>query len=79
MKVQSYPLQMIEIPECPFDKIGIDLVTEGETSNSGNKHILTIINFLTEWLGAFPILDKLADTIVSTFINHYLPVHMYSR
>ena len=24
----------------------------------------------------FPILDKSADTIVSTFINQYLPVHM---
>ena len=30
----------------------------------------------------FPIYvfpDKSADTIVSTFINHYLPVHMYPR
>ena len=26
-----------------------------------------------------PILDKSADTIVSTFINHYLPVDMYTR
>ena len=27
-KVQHYPLQMTEIPDRPFDKIGIDLVTE---------------------------------------------------
>ena len=27
----------------------------------------------------FPIPDKSADTIVSTFINHYLPVHMCPR
>ena len=46
-KVQSYPLQMIEIPERPFNKIAIDLVTECKTSTSGNKHILTIINHLT--------------------------------
>ena len=26
-KVQNYPLQMTEIPDCPFDKIAIDLVT----------------------------------------------------
>ena len=31
-KIQAYPLQMTEIPECPFDKISIDLVTEWETS-----------------------------------------------
>ena len=76
-KVQHYPLQMMEIPDRPFDKIAIDLVTECETSTSGNKHILTIIDHLTGWPEAFPIPDKSADTIVSTFINEYLPVHMY--
>ena len=79
VKVQSYPLQMMETLEWPFDKIAIDLVTECETSNSGNKHILTIIDHLTGWLGAFSIPDKSADIIVSTFINHYLPVHMCPR
>ena len=78
-KVQSYHLQITEILEWPFDKIAIDLVTQCETSTSGHKHILTIIDHLTGWLEAFPIPDKLADTIVSTFINHYLPVHMCPR
>ena len=44
-----------------------------------NKHILTIIDQLTGWPEAFPILDKSADTIVFTFINQYLPVHMCPR
>ena len=73
-KVQAYPLQMTEIPDRPFDKIVTDLVTDCETST--HKHIFTIIDHLTGWPGAFPILDKSADTIVSTFINQYLPVHM---
>ena len=75
-KVQQYPLQMTEIPDRPFDKMAIDLVTKCDTSTSGNKHILTIIDHLTGWPVAFPIADKSADTIVSTFINEYLPVHM---
>ena len=78
-KSSGLPSTMTEIPEWTFDKIAIDLVTEHETPNSGNKHILTIINHLTGWLEAFPIPDKSADTIVSTFINHYLPVHMCPR
>ena len=65
---------MTEIPDRPFDKIAIDLVTEWETSTSENKHILTIIYHLTGWSEAFSIPDKSADTIVSTFINKYLPV-----
>ena len=74
--VQQYPLQMTEILDRPFNKIAIDLVTECETSTSGNEHILTIIDHLTGWPESFPIPDKSADTIVSTFINEYLPVHM---
>ena len=67
---------MTEIPDRPFNKITIDLVPECKMSTSGNRHILTIIDYLTGWLEAFPIPDKSADTIVSTFINHYLPVHI---
>ena len=78
-KVQAYPLQMTENLDRPFDKIAIDLVMECETSTSGNKHILTIIDHLTGWLETSPILDKSADTIVSAFINQYLPVHMCPR
>ena len=78
-KVQSYPLQMMEIPDRPFDKIAIDLVTEIETSNSGNKHILTIIDHFMGWPEAFLIPDKSTDTTISTIINQYLPVHMCPR
>ena len=67
---------MTKIPDRPFDKIAIDLVTKCKMSTSGNKHILTIIGHLTGWPEAFPIPDKSADAIVSTFINEYLPVHM---
>ena len=67
---------MTEISDRPFDKIAIDLVTEFETSTSRNKDLLTIIDHLTGWPEAFPIPDKSVDTIVSTFINQYLPVHV---
>ena len=78
-KVHHYPLQMMEMPDRPFNKIAIDLITECDTSTSGNKHILTITDHLTGWPEAFPIPDKTVDTIVSAFINEYLPVHMCSQ
>ena len=40
------------------------------------KYIANFIDHLSGWSEAFPIPDKSADTIVSTFINEYLPVHM---
>ena len=67
---------MTEIPDRPFDKIAINLVTNCKTSTLGNKHILTIIDHLSGWQEAFPIPDKSTDTIVAKFINEYLPVHM---
>ena len=70
---------MTEIPDRLFDKNAIDLVTDCETSTSGNKHILTIIDHLTGWPEAFPIPNKSADTKVATLINHCLPVHMCPR
>ena len=66
---------MMEVPYRPF-KIVIDFVMECAMSTSGNKYILTIIDHLTGCPEAFPIPDKTADTIVSTFVNEYLPVHM---
>ena len=78
-KVQQYPLQMMDIPDRPFDKMAIELVTDCETSTSGNKHILTVRDHLMGWQEAFPIPDKSADKIVATLINHYLPVHMCPR
>ena len=71
-KVQQYPLEMTEIPARPLNKIAINLDANCKISTSGNKHILTIIDHLT----GFPIPDKSADTIVTTIINEYLPVHM---
>ena len=66
-RVQLYPLHMMEIPDRPFDKIAMDLVTDFTESNKGNKHILTIIDHHR---------PKFADTITKAFIRHYLPRHM---
>ena len=57
---------MTEIPDRPFDKIAIDLVTDCKTSTSGNNHILTIIDHLTGWPEVFPIPDLCPQYIQSS-------------
>ena len=47
VRTQIYPLQMTDIPDRPFDKIAIDLVTDLNVSTSGNQYILTINDHLT--------------------------------
>ena len=39
-KFRFTPLQMTEIPVCPFNKIAIDLVTKYETSSSATNTFL---------------------------------------
>ena len=73
------PLANATYTGMTLDNIVIDLVTECETSTSGNKHILTIIDHFAGWPEAFSILCKSADTIVCIFINHYLLFHMHPR
>ena len=67
---------MTKIPDRPFDKITMDLVTDFTESNKGNKHILTIIDLLTGWPEAILIPNKSADTITKAFVRHYLPRHL---
>ena len=45
--MQMYPLQMMDIPNQPYDKIAIDLITDLNVSMSGNQHILTIFDHMT--------------------------------
>ena len=63
---------MTDIPDKPFDKIAIDLVSDLNISES----TYTILDHLMEWQEAFAIPDKKADTTVCVFINNYLPIHM---
>ena len=71
-----YPQQMTDIPDRPFHKVAMDLVSYLSVSVSGNQHILTITDHLTGQPEAFLIPNKKADTIVHVFINNYLPIHM---
>ena len=71
-----YPLQMTDIPDCPFDKIAIDLTRDLNVSTLRNQHVFTIIDYLMGWPESFPISNKKADIIIYVFINSYLPVHM---
>ena len=53
-RTQVHTLQITNIPDRPFDKIAIDLVSDLSVSASGNKHILTIIDHLNRMARSFP-------------------------
>ena len=66
--MQMYPLQMMHIPDQPFNKIAIDCITDLNFSTSGKQHNLIIIDHLAVWPKVFPVPNKKADTIIYIFI-----------
>ena len=58
LRTQIFLLQVTDIPDRPFDKIAIDLVTDLNISTSANQHILTIIDHLTGWPEDFQFLTR---------------------
>ena len=64
-------------------KFTVLMEAHDKQGHQGNSHIYSLIKCQYCWKGmwpeAFPIPDKSVDTIVATFINEYLPVHMCSQ
>ena len=67
LQADKYQLQTTEIPDQPFAKVGIDLIVELDTSHSGNKNILVVVDHLTGFPIAVPIKNKEASTVVEAF------------
>ena len=57
-KIQNYPLQMMEIPNRPFNKIAIDLVTKCETSTSG-KNTSSLLWLLNGMARGIPSMEQI--------------------
>ena len=57
-RTQVYLLQTTDIPDRPFDKIAMDLVSDLNVSASGNQHILTIIDHLMDGHRPAPTLTR---------------------
>ena len=62
-------------PNYPMEKIGIDTVGPFVTSDNGNNYIVTVIDWYTSWLEAYPVQNKEADTIAKVLLEIFIPQH----
>ncbi len=59
----------------PWHTIGMDIVGPFPVSKSGNKYILTIVDYLCKWPEAFAIPDQKTETIVKIFVEEVVCRH----
>ena len=55
--------------------IGIDTVGPFVTSGNGNNYIVTVIDWYTSWLEAYPVQNKEANTIAKVLLERCIPQH----
>ena len=69
------PLHPITEAERPFDIIGMDFVGPLPETESGNKWLLVITDYLTKWVEAFPTKDAKANTVAKILIKEIICRH----
>ncbi len=67
------PISDTEIPPYAFAKVSLDMAGPFPLTLSGNKYIVSFVDWLSGWVEAFPVADKTADTIVYLLTTEIFP------
>ena len=66
-------LQDSEMPSGPLHSVGIDTVGPFVTSPNGNRYLVTVVDWYTSWVEAYPIPNKEANSIAQVLLEQYIP------
>ena len=72
---QSHAMGDMPIVSYPIQIIGADLIGPLVESPTGNRYILTIIDFCTGWAEAFPLPNKTNESVWNAFANGFICRH----
>ena len=75
LRKHNAELQDHVTPNYPMEIIGIDTVGPFVTSDNGNNYIVTVIDWYTSRLEAYPVQNKEADTIAKVLLERFIPQH----
>ena len=73
MKKNRVPMQSMDVPLYPFQKIGIDTCGPFTTSVNGNKYIVTVVDQYSGWPEAYPVPDKTAEQVAKIILDEIIP------
>ena len=68
-----YPMQELQLPRFPWDKIAIDITGCYLTSYNGSNYLITIMDLLTSYPEAYPVPGKSAETVAKVLSDKLIP------
>ena len=75
LRKQHAELQDSIQPHAPMEVVGIDTVGPFVTSSNGNNYIVTMVDWYSAWVEAYPVPNKEAVTIAKVILEHFVPQH----
>jgi hypothetical protein len=72
---QWVPMQEVEIPYGPMQKVHLDFIGPFVEDPKGNKYVLMAIDYLTGWAEAYPLPTQSAASIIDAITLGYYPDH----
>ena len=74
-RTSKAPMHIVEPPEYPFERVGIDLIGPFRRSRGLNLYALVIQDYYTKWLQVVPIVSKHADHVAKAMLKSVFSVH----
>ena len=62
LKTQAPQLHPIKV-KCPLYMVGMDLIGPLKETSSGNKYVLTMTDYFTNYVEFYPLKNKCADGV----------------
>ena len=69
------PLQPIPPVALPFERIGMDFVSNLPKTKNENCHIITIVDYATRWTISKPVKEMTSDVVVKFLYEEVLMNH----
>ena len=79
LKQKQAQLQESVIATYPTEVVGVDLVGPMPRSMQGNEYLLTVVDWYSNWVEAYPIPNKEAETVVKKLAEKYIPDHGFMK
>ena len=74
LKTNRAPLKPVEVVTEPFRKIAIDIVGELPRTTTGNKYILTIVDYATRYPEAIPLRTISSKAVANALMQYFCKV-----